>query len=77
VPLDPAYKAGHAGHLPAEEADIFNPTEPSVTLFDVCTDGIRTGYLLRNQFITPVICLERLHISNYQIKELLCFLIRP
>ena len=76
MPLHPAYKAGLAGHLPAKETDIFNPTQPSVTLFDIRTYRIRTGHLLANQLIATMICLERLHISYYQIKELQCFLIR-
>ena len=61
-----------------EKANLFDPTQASVTLFDVCTDRIRATYLLRHQPITQRICLclKHLLVCHNQIEQLPCFLIR-
>jgi hypothetical protein len=59
-----------------EKTNVLYSAESSITLFDVCTDRIRTAHLLGNQSETPVIRFEVLHISYHEIKKHPCFLIR-
>jgi hypothetical protein len=60
-----------------EKPNVLCAAESSITLFNVCTDRIRTAHLLGNQSETPAISFEALHIGYHEIKKHRAFSYAP